>query len=50
MQFEWYFYKLFAVFQTQIKRVKSSDETKNIRIFFAEINILWQFNQVWVYF
>ena len=29
----------FAVFQTQIKRVKSSDETKSIMIFFAKISL-----------
>ena len=29
---------IFAAFQPQIKRVKSSDETKSIMTFFAEIN------------
>ena len=29
----------YFVFQPQIKRVESSEETKNIKIFFAEINL-----------
>ena len=30
----------------QIKRVKSSD----VMTFYAEIDILWQINQVWIFF
>ena len=37
---------MFAIFQPQIKREESSDETKCIMIFFAEINLQRQFNQV----